>query len=139
MLLFQLTHAHVERDVWNKKTRSGSLHFNSHAHVERDYLCTMRCWELKSFQLTLTWALTVFTTLFVKQNIFQLTLIKSVITHMTSSCSLLEFQLTLTWAATRSIHNRQPLLNFNSRVGVTKRSRSGRRTDIHFNSRSRGA
>ena len=92
------------------------FHFNSHAHVERD----------------------CFATLFVKQNIFQLTRSRGAwLTPWLLPCSLLEFQLTRSrgaWLDLFIIVSRW--LNFNSHAHVErdKRSRSGRRTDIHFNS-----
>ena len=53
------SHAHVERDPFEKVPTSTAGHFNSHAHVERDRFCLRLAKRNFISTHTLTWSVTV--------------------------------------------------------------------------------
>ena len=52
------SHAHVERDFVLNVAGGGSNHFNSHAHVERDYQHLTLLSQFDISTHTLTWSVT---------------------------------------------------------------------------------
>ena len=46
------SHAHVERDGYDRGQQPERHHFNSHAHVERDAVTTALAANVEAFQLT---------------------------------------------------------------------------------------
>ena len=90
------SHAHVERDhkvEWFERTCE---HFNSHAHVERDsFRVTVRLFRLFISTHTLTWSVTTFYTCLTSFSKFQLTRSRGAWHNEKRHChSWLIFQLT---------------------------------------------
>ena len=52
------SHAHVERDLFHKKSSKTISHFNSHAHVERDLIDEIAGSKNVISTHTLTWSVT---------------------------------------------------------------------------------
>ena len=53
------SHAHVERDAITLVNSTSKTHFNSHAHVERDGYINVATLQLEISTHTLTWSVTL--------------------------------------------------------------------------------
>ena len=128
------SHAHVERDQMIGSVWSRVLHFNSHAHVERDLTChkLVVCPEVISTH-TLTWSVTQFKECMTESRMISThTLTWSVTLQFCAKCGRWWISThTLTWSVTCCLKNTFCYgLYFNSHAHVERDSRTFCRRSI---------
>ena len=99
------SHAHVERDAWNNRRGCNNNYFNSHAHVERDLHIRLYHFLKTISTHTLTWSVTLQTSL--ANVIFTFQLTRSRGAWQLAMFSVVDLFVisthTLTWSVTLSI------------------------------------